>query len=269
MKLRVIITLTLVSMLILAAQVWGEDSLTASKGYNWSSFFGKPFFANSNTLVLVHSTPLIQGVQLPSYKSPKKALMLSALLPGAGELYAKSRLKSLVFFSIEVAAWVSYVYFYKDGKRQEDQYINYADQNWSREVWENWWNIVPEDEKKTTFASETLPDTKTQQYYEMIGKYDKFNAGWNDVQWTTWQEGYKNTSGRRLYYMDLRYWSNRALKYATAATMIVLANHVISALDAAWTAHRHNQSQAPVAIQLRYVQWEGQPQMVAELTLKW
>ncbi|MDA3838978.1 MAG: hypothetical protein PF574_08360 [Candidatus Delongbacteria bacterium] len=41
-----------------------------------------------------------------------------------------------------------------------------------------------------------LPSTKTQQYYEMVGKYHQFACGWNDF------EGYETDDGGNIIYYD-------------------------------------------------------------------
>ena len=49
----------------------------------------------------------------PDYILPKKVLFFSALIPGAGELYCKSYLKSAAFFAVEVGVWTMYAVFRK------------------------------------------------------------------------------------------------------------------------------------------------------------
>ncbi len=56
----------------------------------------------------------------PEDINPGKALLLSAILPGMGELYAGNKLKAAIFFSIEVAAWTGVIYFYGQGKDKEE-----------------------------------------------------------------------------------------------------------------------------------------------------
>jgi hypothetical protein len=199
-------------------------------------------------------------------KSPKKALLFSALMPGAGELYAESWLKAGFFAAVEVGAWVSYVHYQKKGMDLEDQFKAYADRNWSKERWDAWYSGLP-DEAKSAF-SHTLPSTKTQQYYEMIGKYMEFNAGWIDVKNPDPDIARQDTSKMSLYYMALRERSNRALKAATAMTGVVLANHVISALDAAWTA-RVFKKEIKQKIEIEYIYLNEFPVFMAQLKTEW
>ncbi len=79
-----------------------------------------------------------QLAQMPGYKLPKRALFFSALIPGAGELYAKSYIKAGAFFLAEVAAWTIYGSYTNKGKDEEKKYQAYADAHWDPEVWKQW-----------------------------------------------------------------------------------------------------------------------------------
>ncbi len=199
-------------------------------------------------------------------KSPKKALFLSALLPGAGEAYAESWIKAGFFAAVEVGAWVSYNHYQKKGMDLEDDFKAYADRNWSKERWDAWYSGLP-DEAKSAF-SHTLPSRKTQQYYEMIGKYMEFNAGWIDVKNPDPDIAKQDTSKMSLFYMALRERSNKALKVASAMTGVVLANHVLSALDAAWTA-RVFKKEIKQKIEIEYIYRDEVPVWMAQLKTEW
>src|SRR5437016_6334276 len=63
---------------------------------------------------------------------------LSALLPGAGEYYAKSYIKAAIFFGIEAAAWGAHFYFNHKGNVQTDNFQNYANTYWSIRKYATW-----------------------------------------------------------------------------------------------------------------------------------
>ncbi|MBD3287912.1 hypothetical protein GF337_03840 [candidate division KSB1 bacterium] len=177
----------------------------------------------------------------PDYILPKKVLLFSAIIPGAGELFAGSYLKSALFFGIEVGAWAMYAYYNKQGNEKEDEFEAYADTYWDESKWVQWYGGLT-DEEQDVFSHE-LPEEKTQQYYEMIGKYNQFLVGWDEVPidlTTTEIHEPENTSPLREEYMDMRDESNQLFKRATSGIYIAMFNHVLSAIDAAWTAKRHN-----------------------------
>jgi hypothetical protein len=95
-----------------------------------------------------------------------------------------------------------------------------------------------------------------QQYYEMIGKYyTQFGYGWIDTYetfsvtenniWTVsgddpstlWFDG---SSPMFFHYRDMRGEANDLLDKSNMAMEVVLANHVLSALDAAFAIRSHN-----------------------------
>jgi hypothetical protein len=78
----------------------------------------------------------------------------------------------------------------------------------------------------------------------MIGKYSQFNPGWNDFQEDI---PYSFTYGEKvtdnfLYYAGTRAEANDFYTVAKTAVIIVVTNHVLSALEAAWSSHRYNKS---------------------------
>ncbi|HDK36215.1 MAG TPA: hypothetical protein ENG82_04830 [Bacteroidetes bacterium] len=252
-------------VLLSAGFVWAKEP--AQSVVLRPGFWGKPFQSQG----LSAENALNFNDQKPAQpkairKSPKRALLFSAILPGAGEFYAESKWKAAFFAGVEIGSWAAYFYYHKDGANLENKFKIYADQNWSKERWLQWFNALPAEQKQT-FAH-ALPNTKTQQYYEMIGKYMEFNAGWDDVKNPDPDIVKQDTSKKSLFYMELRERSNRALKVATAMTAIVLANHVISAMDAAWTAKVFNKT-VKQKVQMKYIYLNNRPVFMAQLKTEW
>ena len=195
-------------------------------------------------------------------KSPGRALLLSAILPGAGEFYAGARKRAALFFGLEVAALALWSSWNGEGKDLETEFRQLAD---SDKGWDVLAYLAWDSSSISSRSSKThhLPcqsfiedDSKEfsdcpdqQQYYELIGKYDQFVAGWTDVNDLTENavefseidsvENYH--SAQRLDYEDRRNESNKLLKRATNVTGVILVNHVLSAISAA----RAGRSTAP------------------------
>ncbi|OQX85032.1 hypothetical protein B6D60_08485, partial [candidate division KSB1 bacterium 4484_87] len=140
------------------------------------------------------TTPLTREQQLarlPGYKLPKKALFFSALIPGAGELFVGSKMKAAAFFLVEVGAWTYYGVYHQKGAKKEDEFEEYADAHWDPLKWKNWYETEGQNlieltgDNKYTHAPAMLElieaGKKTQQYYEMLGKYSEFVVGWEGV----------------------------------------------------------------------------------------
>jgi hypothetical protein len=208
-----------------------------------------------------------------SRKSPWLAAGLSLMLPGTGELYSESYIKSAGFFAVEVALWVLAYKYDQKGNHQTDFFQNFANAHWSVVNYAqyaqshyspgngpyNWlipgtegdppwmrvnWselNRMESDIGATTagmYYSHQLPTYNTQSYYELIGKYPQYNQGWDDAP-PSFNYG-QQLSAELLYYSGQRGQANTY--YTTSSTFVAIAvvNHVVSAVDAALTAGSHN-----------------------------
>jgi hypothetical protein len=148
-------------------------------------------------------------------------------------MYGGSWLKGALFLGVEIGLWAGYFHFHGEGQEWEDIFHAFADEHWSEERWREWMQQHPEFGDTT----HTLPSTKTQQYYEMIGKYNQFKAGWDD-----WEEGGSALTENRNHYEGLRDKSNVQFKRASYCAMISLGNHILSAMDAALTIRSRNRT---------------------------
>ena len=119
--------------------------------------------------------------------------------------------------------------------------------------------------------SHVLPFFGEQQYYELIGKYFQYAPGWDDyvaltrdgrITWIDENGEFiasiepeaggpgntkSNVSDRFYRYADDHADANGYLRRASRVTALLVANHVIAAVDAAIFARLHNRS-----IQLRF-----------------
>ncbi|MFH2050122.1 MAG: DUF5683 domain-containing protein [bacterium] len=199
---------------------------------------------------------------IPKYKSPAKAFAMSLLVPGLGQFYNGSKIKPVFFLGVEVASWVLYSKWDSKGDDLTAEFEAFHDSLWSRSRYEDkylLWTYGETDDNLITAheVSHHLPDTKTQQYYEMTGKYDQFAWGWDDAQL-----GNKTLDSFSVEHppagitgdpINTPYSANRIEiyepmrkeaddNYRKANRMIILsvANHVISAFEAFIMAKRFN-----------------------------
>lgn len=238
----------------------GEQSIIIQN----QEIFGAPFLNITQKISTTVNTIKVETDTIMALKSPKKGMLFSLLVPGSGELYAKSWVKGTIFLGIEVFAWTTYASNKKKGDDLEKEFIQYAEDYWSYDRWNQWWSSLPEGTRQQ-LAHHQLPETKTQQYYEMIGKYQKFNAGWEGVSPAA---ALTDTSKLSLHYMEMRGKSNDKLKLAGAMMGIVLANHIFSSLDAVWTVSRFNKNVKP-EVRMKYVMINNKPTPVADFAINW
>ena len=205
-------------------------------------------------------------------KSVIRAALYSAVIPGTGQYYAGSTWKAILFAGIEIAAWTAYIVYSNEAGESEEQMEGYANENWSEQ---RYWSKLYYDALERGISnlpayrvdenhilidydadvikslryledalghSHKLPETKTQQYYEMIYKYlTQFGNGWADADFDREYYGNTNNMTQQMFlYRDMRNDMNNYYDQASTVTNIILLNHVLSSLDAAWTARSYN-----------------------------
>ncbi|MCX7878478.1 MAG: hypothetical protein N2510_07555, partial [Ignavibacteria bacterium] len=212
MKIFKLNSLSLLFLLFLTSQVFAQDfSEFRLKGYDQKYFriandFNKPsdqgFSHKIRNYKFINNVTYFSPEILQKPKKKKSValgVLLSAILPGAGEFYGESYLKAGIFLGVELLAWGTYIYFTGRGDKKDEEFRKFADQNWDVRRYARWLNdqfqqsinwqepdlqelrrqiILAEQELR---FSHTLPEYYTQQYYEVIGKYQTFMGGWADA----------------------------------------------------------------------------------------
>ncbi len=211
-------------------------------------------------------------------KSPLLAGVLSAIIPGAGEIYTGEYLKAGIFVALEAAVLTTAVIYDNKGDRKTNEFQDYADaytnpdHHWSVVEYANWlveneyapdrWAelkakiIISNDQSIPPWdrvnwsqlnaietGSHKLPPHGEQQYYELIGKYHQYASGWNDFT------GDINViSSNFLFYSQMRGQANDFYSTASTAVIGIYVNHLLSTLDAVWSSIRYNKD---IAVKLR------------------
>ena len=192
--------------------------------------------------------------ELPGKKTPVLSGILSAVIPGAGQLYNEDYWIAGIFLAAEAALIYVGLTYDKKGDDQTASFEKYADENWSVVKYAKWLNengaSISIDETTPGLqpwqrvnwvelnAAETgshhLPPHGEQQYYELIGKYLQYIPGWpggNDIV---------NVPQIMLDYSGMRGQANDFYSTAKTAVIGIYINHLLSALEAVWGATRFN-----------------------------
>ncbi|MCX7833419.1 MAG: hypothetical protein N2490_04335 [Ignavibacteria bacterium] len=197
----------------------------------------------------------------PREKNYLLAGLMSAVIPGAGQFYTKQYIKSAIFLGIEIGLWTTYAIFEKKGDDQTKFYQDYANKNWSIRKYAQWLvsegfpgsgaiNLnEPDNEilrqqvnicEDSSGFSHKLPPFGEQQYYEVIGKYQTYVAGWSEAVGITKYNYMTIKLPQVLYYMDEREKANKYYNTGSLALTVVIVNHVLSAADAVWSVSIFN-----------------------------
>jgi len=160
-------------------------------------------------------------------KSKGKAMLLSLLFPGLGERYAGRSGRAQAFLAAEISLWLSYAGFmtYQDWRRND--YRSYAAAN----------------------AGISLAG-KSDSYFVDVGNYnsiEEYNAAklrqrnlpayYQDVEKYYWK--WSSTSQKEKF-EQLRLSAERAGNHGLFVLGAVVANHLISAIDAVWCVSRQH-----------------------------
>jgi len=201
--------------------------------------------------------------QKPGYKSPGKAFIYSLAVPGLGQYYYGSKAKAAFFLGTEITAWTLYLVWHADGEDLTDEFEAFNREHWHESRYVEYLRLayngctddedIPDDQDEGIIHN--LPDTRTQQYYEMTGKYDQFAWGWEDAELDgytldtinpppkIYEENTTPYSSLRFIYEDMRDDANKKFDNANKMIVVSIVNRLISSFEAFFmTKHRNNQN---------------------------
>ena len=256
-----------------------EEQIPASLRSPLQSLFGQPLAmkaAAAATPVAADTEaegPESSSQNTNAVKSPGKALFLSALLPGTGEYYAGNRKRAAIFLGLEALGWALWSRWDSKGNDVVDEFRATAREEWDSGIYLNW-RLSSRAQNNNSFTHALpcsvfvaegkaglakCPESEVQQYYELIGKYDQFVVGWDDLQHPNGGSATPSavdsvesvSSAKRLAYERRRDESNEFLERASTMTGLILVNHVLSAIDASLVARDAANGKAAAAIEGR------------------
>ena len=106
----------------------GELMLKFFLTFSLSLLLFTPMFAQDSSSVVI--------IEEPSINYPGKPLIMSLVLPGAGQYYNKSPMwKTASFVGVEVGSIVAWNYFTKKAKTLRNDYWAFANDNWTLANW--------------------------------------------------------------------------------------------------------------------------------------
>ena len=175
-------------------------------------------------------------------KSPGKAFLLSAIIPGTGQLYAGSK-RGIFYLASEITFLASYFVLHGRADELKESYLNFVDEN----------IVFEEDSPVNSTDTWTLEDYEhstqsdnwhyvyTESNGEPIPRVGKFY--WKDLPEDKIYEPageLVSNSALRLEAYSKRMSANRKFKQAKLSVGLIVVNHIISAVDARIAAMSKN-----------------------------
>ena len=192
---------------------------------------------------------------VPGMISEGRALALSAVVPGAGQLYAGES-SGLWFMLAEVAGWTTHWLYTRDANRERERADRYAGaptdpgSTWSFERW------VQAGSGRDTTALEALYVGDKQSFYNLIARDPTYLDGWSGP------DPYQT----RADFQHLRDLSDGSLDRASLSQKGLWLNHFLSAFDALRAARIHNLPiRRNLELQIKSSWHRGGPEMTASL----
>ena len=230
---------------------------------------------------LYNNSIFSDSIDIRSNTFSLKPTLASLVIPGFGQYINKSPLwKIALFAGVEIAGIVGYITWTNKADDITKEYENWADEHWDMNNWVNGSAVLLSEIQSNGFSdvsdvridgshhitivvngkyesSHVLSEDPNINYtelrdwdfYEGVGKYDQFVAGWDDTK--DWGIIYKNIKGgedelivmtpNKEHYLELRNDSNVFYKNAKFAASAILFNHIFSALDALWGTNKNKE----------------------------
>ncbi len=163
----------------------------------------------------------------PSLKKNKgKALLRSLLLPGSGERYVGKKNLGKAFLISEIALWVGYFAFREYGNWIKDDARTYAADHSGASI----------SGKPSQFFVDLGLYDDVDQYNDTQQRMRNFDKVYSDPEYFWYWDSPEN----RRRYERMRIASDRAVNRSVLVLGGILANHLISAIDAVWQTHVYN-----------------------------
>jgi hypothetical protein len=164
-------------------------------------------------------------LDLPGWKSEPLAASLSAVLPGAGQLYAGEG-KSWVYAAVEAAGWGGWWWYRRDARRLRDDAAGLAgppddpSSGWSFERW-----ATASEGDPSEIAALYAADREA--FYNSIASDPRYLSGWDNAD-------------ERARFSSLRIRGDMRLNRARIYSTGLWLNHLVAAVNALRAARYHN-----------------------------
>ncbi|MBN1479960.1 hypothetical protein EH223_18690 [candidate division KSB1 bacterium] len=172
-------------------------------------------------------------------KNRGKALFLSLLVPGLGQYYAEARTKGAVFLGMEIGLWLTYSGFKAYGNWRQNDYETFAASHAGV-------NLTGKDH---TYFIDVGNFDNIYEHNEYRLRQRYFYKYYQDTEFWYWDWDSKANMEK---FDQLRVSADTANNRAQFVLGMIVANHLISAIDAVWSVHKYETKR------LSHIDWDIQ-----------
>jgi hypothetical protein len=138
------------------------------------------------------------GTIVHQERSATRAMIYSAIFPGAGQFYVNRRsVRAYIFPVIEIGLLYFFFDYRNKGDKATDAFEAFADEHYDLErqllVQSHWLEAIRPHNPNFTGSHFRLCRSDKQHYFEDLGKYDRYIFGWPD-----WFEKYVDFDGSNI-----------------------------------------------------------------------
>ncbi len=191
--------------------------------------------------------------EVTNWRSEPGAMLMSAVLPGAGQVYANAPRRALLFALAEAVGWTARIFLRRSGDQVREDAAAYAGSPadsvsaWSFARWVSETDMDPA-QLQSLYAADP------EAFYDLIATDPRLIAGWDEGE------------AGRARFEDLRATSDRRLHGARFSESVLWVNHVLAAVDALRAARSHNLELSPsLGLDVRGGWNRGRPELVAAI----
>ncbi|MBN2010206.1 hypothetical protein JW960_12745 [candidate division KSB1 bacterium] len=159
-------------------------------------------------------------------KSKGKALILSLFIPGAGQQYLGHTTSAKSYFFTEIALWTGVISFQAYSAWRRDDMKTYASLHAGADVSDKPSQYFVDMGNYMDVRDYNDAKQRNREFYKIYDETDYFWAWDNEAQ--------------QHEFEDLRISSDRARNRAIFIVGGILANHLISTIDAVWKSYKYN-----------------------------
>ncbi len=176
----------------------------------------------SNMDYPAYDTPEITGSEAGytvKRKSKTTALLLTVLVPGAGQLYLGRRDRAEIFMGAEVLTWAGFAVFSITGNWKKSSYKQFAEEHAG---------VIDPDDKDDEFWKNVSFYESREQYNESGRIIDPGGPYYTNTPSTYWQW---DSDSSRLKFKEIRDDSKAIFRRATFMIGVAVVNRIIAGID--------------------------------------